>query len=133
MSKLYVGAIGISIIYYISIGIDMRNNKLRCHRKKDRTHKFLRNKQYRICARCLMMYVGIGLFPITYYLTQSLSILIIASLIVVSQIPLLVDGFTQYQKMRVSNNYLRSFTGFISGMGLSLIIVIVVRLIEEIV
>ncbi len=132
MTKFYIGLVAISIIYYISIGFDMYHNKLKCHRKRERTLKFMRNNQYRICARCLMMYIGIGMFPLTYYVTHSISILILILIMFIAQIPLLVDGFTQYKKLRVSNNYLRSITGIVSGLGLSLIIVVVLRIIEEI-
>ncbi len=113
-------------------GVSNTLPKLKCHRKRERTLKFMRNKRYRICSRCLMMYIGIGIFPLTYYITHSMSVLILILIMVITQIPLLVDGFTQYKKLRVSNNYLRSLTGLVSGVGLSLIVVVVLRIIEEI-
>lgn len=31
--------------------------------------------------------------------------------------PLILDGFTQYQGLRNSNNYIRSITGILAGAG----------------
>jgi uncharacterized membrane protein len=38
-------------------------------------------------------------------------------------IPMLLDGFTQIKKWRVSNNLVRSLTGLLSGVGMSIIII----------
>ncbi len=74
------------------------------------------------------MYVGIGMYPLTYILVKSSDLNILIGLVVAvgMQIPMLVDGFTQRLTRRTSNNWLRSITGFLSGFGLSLFICVLI-------
>lgn len=122
MKILVLLLIDFGYIYRI-IG-QMKNDQMKCHKLNDRCLPIMRNKKWRVCSRCLFMYIGIGMYPFTYILVKSIDVNILSGLIlaVVMQVPMLVDGFTQRFTKRTSNNWLRSLTGLISGLGLSLFI-----------
>ena len=67
-----------------------------------------------ICARCLAMLTGFFAIPLFlfYPLPLWLGILL--------QFPMLIDGTTQLKGWRTSNNTLRTVTGLLSGIGLSI-------------
>lgn len=108
----------------------MKNNELRCHRRNGRCYKWQQGKRWRICSRCFCMYVGTTLFPIIYLLEAYLNIsrINIFIIAVALMIPVLIDGFTQLQTKRMSNNLLRSITGLLAGLGLGITIVLIINL-----
>lgn len=74
----------------------------------------------KICSRCLAIYTSYLFLPLIYILIPlELNLLILGILLL---IPLLIDGFTQLWKWRVSNNFLRVFTGMLFGLGQCILI-----------
>jgi uncharacterized membrane protein len=57
------------------------------------------------------------------WMAADISFLKLLVLGVLLNFPMVVDGYTQLHGWRVSNNFLRSVTGLISGIGMSCIIV----------
>ncbi|MFP7486478.1 DUF2085 domain-containing protein [Priestia filamentosa] len=89
-----------------------------CHRMKERSIT-IRGYTFPLCARCMSILIGYLFFPI---------LLLVPSLIplwigVLLNIPMILDGWTQKQGYRKSNNTLRVITGLLCGLGQSIIIV----------
>lgn len=72
-----------------------------------------------ICSRCTGILTGYLLFP--FLLLFGISIPLWIGIFL--NIPMVIDGWTQKRKYRMSNNTLRFITGIISGFGQSIIIV----------
>lgn len=89
-----------------------------CHRKPERC-LHIKGKPMPLCARCTGILAGYLFLPIFSLLGWRIPLWIG----IISQIPLLIDGYTQLRKWRMSNNALRLATGLISGFGLSVIII----------
>lgn len=92
-----------------------------CHRRRDRSF-IISGKQFPICARCTGICTGY-LFLIPIFSMSSANLGLKMLLALVCQLPLLIDGFSQYWKWRQSNNFLRFTTGLLSGLGQSVFIV----------
>ncbi|PGO32423.1 hypothetical protein CN984_06655 [Bacillus cereus] len=90
-----------------------------CHRLPERSFPKLQ-KYMPLCARCTGMFIGFCMFPIYFIITPSFSLSLMLSFF--TQIPLLIDGFTQKWKWRGSTNLLRVTTGLLSGNGMGLFI-----------
>lgn len=83
-----------------------------------------------LCSRCFGFYlsflVGIGIVVALElflgFLGGECAWWIIGQFIIL-QLPLVVDGLIQYLTIYVSNNYLRFFTGLLSGGGCALLLV----------
>ncbi|WP_343802471.1 DUF2085 domain-containing protein [Bacillus carboniphilus] len=86
-----------------------------CHRRKERS-LVIGDFQFPICYRCMFILVGYLLLPLLFLLNIPLYCGIFL------QFPMLIDGFTQAKKWRLSNNLLRSITGLMAGFGQSVII-----------
>lgn len=97
-----------------------------CHRIPERSLKF-KGKPMRICARCFAMLIGYLMIPI---LISAKSIFPLWLPFAMS-FPLLLDGFTQRWKWRVSTNTLRFSTGLMFGLGQSMFISSVVWVLVE--
>lgn len=67
-----------------------------------------------ICSRCLSILLGYLFVPL--FLVYPLPIWVG----LLAQTPMLIDGFTQKWGWRQSNNFLRTITGLVSGIGLSI-------------
>ncbi|GLI83464.1 hypothetical protein ANABIO32_11570 [Rossellomorea marisflavi] len=67
-----------------------------------------------ICSRCLFILIGMLFLPL--FLIHPLPIYIGFVL----QVPMMLDGWTQLKRWRTSTNALRSATGLMSGLGLSI-------------
>ncbi|WP_442638213.1 DUF2085 domain-containing protein [Rossellomorea marisflavi] len=67
-----------------------------------------------ICARCLFILVGFLFLPL--FLLSPLPIY----LGFILQVPMVLDGWTQLKGWRTSTNPIRSVTGLMSGIGLSI-------------
>ncbi|MBI2665412.1 DUF2085 domain-containing protein [Candidatus Woesearchaeota archaeon] len=85
-----------------------------CHRNKDRSINFLGLGKL-LCSRCLGIFLG-GITGASFHF---FGYLIKLTLAILFAIPLLIDGFTQYFGLRESNNMLRLSTGFIFGISLN--------------
>jgi len=86
-----------------------------CHRRKDRSFIY-KGHQFPVCARCTGLYISIVayiIFLCFFDLTDLIRILGILFIF-----PILIDGFTQFFKLRESNNKLRFGTGLTGGFGL---------------
>ena len=95
----------------------MKVFKYICHQRPDRSF-FVRGHQFPLCSRCTGFVVGSVLYVVYSLLCPvfySYGLLVVG---VVSQIPYIVDGTTQFLGLRESNNVLRFVTGFVGGVGL---------------
>lgn len=110
----------ICITISIILAIYLNREYFPCHRKEERCYKFMRNYKNRICSRCFSMIIGLCLLPIIVQINPKGVYLLILGISL--QLPMLIDGITQAKKKRTSNNFLRTITGLISGIGLALII-----------
>jgi len=92
-----------------------------CHQHPSRCF-YLFGSNMGLCARCFSVYSTIFIFCILSVFFDMRASLKTKSIIALSLcIPLLLDGITQYYGLRESNNFLRLFTGFSAGMGISII------------
>jgi uncharacterized membrane protein len=72
-----------------------------------------------LCSRCQLLYFGFLVISITNikYIFR-VNAIKAAALFVLFVLPMTIDGLTQYYNYRVSNNVLRSVTGFLGGIGI---------------
>ncbi|MEH7112974.1 DUF2085 domain-containing protein [Neobacillus niacini] len=89
-----------------------------CHRMKSRSIT-LKGYTLPICARCTGILAGYLFFPLLLLLNLNVPFW----LGVLLNLPMVIDGWTQKRKFRMSNNSLRLSTGIVSGLGQSMIIV----------
>lgn len=97
-----------------------------CHRMPSRS-LVVRGKRLPLCARCNAILTGYSALPLLLLLP--LTIPWFAGVLL--QVPMLIDGCTQYWKWRESNNVLRVVTGLLSGMGQSVFVAGVSRILLE--
>lgn len=118
----YLILLGIDGVFIVKVWKMMQNKEMLCHRKRERCYSFMRDKEWRICTRCLCINIGIALFPLVLYIVKQwdVSLFLLMVLSIVMQAPMIIDGMTQKFKKRKSNNFLRTVTGLISGIGLSI-------------
>jgi uncharacterized membrane protein len=94
-----------------------------CHRRPERSF-FYKGQPLPLCARCTGLYPS-ALLGFLFFLVhpirnkRTMGVLLIA--------PMYIDGITQYNKLRTSNNFLRFFTGVMAGLGFSMVIAIEMR------
>ena len=94
-----------------------------CHQYPSRCF-YLFGSNMGLCARCFLVYSTIFIFFILSVFFDMRASLKSKSIIALSLcIPLLLDGITQYYGLRESNNFLRLFTGFLAGIGFSIIFI----------
>jgi uncharacterized membrane protein len=105
-----VGRIVISFIRLLEI--------VPCHRIKSRSLT-IKGNTLPLCARCTGILLGYFLFPLLLAAELHFPLW----LGILFNIPMVADGGTQKLKFRMSNNFLRLATGFLSGFGQSIIIV----------
>jgi uncharacterized membrane protein len=72
-----------------------------------------------LCARCTGIFAGYLFFPFIMVLDLNFPLW----LGILLNLPMVMDGWTQKKKFRMSNNSLRLSTGIVSGLGQSMIIV----------
>jgi uncharacterized membrane protein len=89
-----------------------------CHRMKSRSLT-VKGCTLPICARCTGILLGYLFFPLFLIFGLNLPLW----LGIVLNLPMVLDGWTQKKKLRLSNNPLRVTTGIVSGLGQSIIIV----------
>lgn len=83
-----------------------------CHQKPERSF-FYKGFQFPVCARCTGVFIGYLLAIIFFkYITLGYVFCIVMN------IPMLIDGGTQFMRMRESNQILRVITGIIGGYGI---------------
>jgi uncharacterized membrane protein len=90
----------------------MRYKLVLCHRMPERSFHY-KGKQFPVCARCTGILIGCCTLPLFYFGFIRISLLALISL----NIPLLIDGLTQYMGLRESNNKIRLITGILFSFG----------------
>ncbi|MCQ6281696.1 DUF2085 domain-containing protein [Bacillus sp. EB600] len=86
-----------------------------CHRRKYRTI-CINGKYFPICSRCMSVLLGyLFLIPLLLF-----HIHVAFWLGIVLNIPMVVDGYTQWKRWHTSNNTLRVITGLSAGIGQSI-------------
>ncbi len=89
-----------------------------CHRIESRSLT-INGYTLPLCARCTGILAGYLFFP--FLLLFDLSFPLWLGILL--NLPMVIDGWTQKRKLRMSNNSLRLSTGIVSGLGQSMIIV----------
>jgi uncharacterized membrane protein len=89
-----------------------------CHRMKSRSLT-IKGHTLPLCARCTGILLGYLFFPLLFLFELNFPLWLGVAL----NLPMVLDGWTQKRKLRLSNNPLRLTTGIISGFGQSIIIV----------
>lgn len=89
-----------------------------CHRMKTRSLT-IKGHTLPLCARCTGILLGYLFFPFLLIIELNLPLW----LGIILNLPMVLDGWTQKRKLRMSNNPLRVSTGIISGLGQSILIV----------
>jgi uncharacterized membrane protein len=94
-----------------------------CHQRPERCFT-IQGIPMPICSRCFGFYLGllIGLLiPIFVWSLFVIDVNTMFLLLILSLIPISIDGLTQLLGLRISNNNLRFITGFIAGLFLGLV------------
>ena len=89
-----------------------------CHRMKSRSIT-IKGYTLPLCARCTGILAGYLFFPFIMVFDMNFPLW----LGILLNLPMVIDGWTQKRKFRMSNNSLRLSTGIVSGLGQSMIIV----------
>lgn len=92
-----------------------------CHRIPERC-LHIKGRPMPLCTRCFAILLGYFLVPVAVLASIRIPIWIPFLMAV----PLIIDGFTQLWKWRVSTNMIRFITGLLFGMGQALLISTVV-------
>jgi len=99
----------------------MKLSKLFCHRLPERS--VLLGIKLPLCTRCFGFFLGIlvGLLTLLFSIIFKTKIRAIIFFLLMNS-PLILDGITQYLNLRKSNNWLRLFTGILSGISVPLVL-----------
>lgn len=94
-----------------------------CHQLPSRCY-FLFGSNLALCSRCFAFFACMLIFSLFYLfikinLKRHIRLFIFYSLIT----PLVIDGMTQFIHLRTSTNFIRSVTGFMAGLGVSIILI----------
>jgi uncharacterized membrane protein len=89
-----------------------------CHRMQSRSLT-IKGHTLPLCARCTGILLGYLFFPLLFLFEVNFPLWLGIAL----NLPMVLDGWTQKRKLRLSNNPLRVTTGIVSGLGQSIIIV----------
>lgn len=89
-----------------------------CHRIRERSI-VVKGNAFPLCARCTGILLGYLFFPILFFVPLIFPIWIG----IILSVPMVIDGWTQKRRYRMSNNTLRMLTGILCGLGQSIIIV----------
>lgn len=97
-----------------------------CHRKKERCIH-IKGKPFPLCARCMAALLGYIAVPFCLLFIRDfkLSIFLLGIFLL---LPLIIDGYTQLKGLRESTNTLRVLTGLLFGLGQSICIASICRL-----
>ncbi|WP_335384426.1 DUF2085 domain-containing protein [Neobacillus drentensis] len=119
VSRILMGIVGrIVIVARIVINLMRLLDIVPCHRMKSRSIT-IKGYTLPLCARCTGIVLGYFFFP--FLLIAGLYFSLWLGLLL--NVPMVIDGWTQKRKYRISNNILRATTGIMSGFGQSIIIV----------
>ncbi len=94
-----------------------------CHQRPNRCF-WVSGKPMPICARCFGVYLGLSIgiiLPLLITGIYAINTKIMFFLMIVSLIPMALDGFTQLIGLRKSTNYFRFFTGLLAGIVLGIV------------
>ena len=102
--------------------VDDRNWLLRrtCHGDPTRCF-WVYDRPFPLCSRCTTFYPSIVVgsiagFTLSYLVEMPSWTVLLA--FVLLELPLVIDGLTQYKGWRSSNNVLRALTGMMAGIGI---------------
>ncbi|MGA1866344.1 MAG: DUF2085 domain-containing protein [Thermoplasmatota archaeon] len=102
--------------------IDDRGRLMRmtCHGDPSRCF-WVKGRPLPLCSRCITFYpftvIGVAIaLPIAMFLHPTAWTVLVTFILL--ELPLVVDGYTQYLGLRSSNNALRAITGALSGIGI---------------
>ncbi|WP_289138715.1 DUF2085 domain-containing protein [uncultured Brevibacillus sp.] len=95
-----------------------------CHRLPSRSI-YLNGKPFPLCARCMAILLGYVFLPVLFLLPLPFYVGFLL------QLPMLMDGLSQYGKWRESTNQIRIITGLLSGGGQGVLIVSAVNFLVE--
>ncbi|MFP3392753.1 DUF2085 domain-containing protein [Brevibacillus sp. SIMBA_040] len=95
-----------------------------CHRLPSRSI-YLNGKPFPLCARCMAILLGYVFLPALFLVPLPFYVGLLM------QVPMLVDGITQFGKWRESTNQIRIITGLLSGVGQGVLIVSAVNFLVE--
>lgn len=93
-----------------------------CHQIRERS-LVIKGKQFPVCYRCMFILIGLSHIGLFYLLNFFPPFWLGVMICMEMNVPLLIDGISQRKGIRMSNNFLRSMTGYLSGIGLALFIV----------
>jgi len=97
-----------------------------CHRKKERCIH-IKGQPFPLCARCMAALLGYLGVPFCLFLIHNFTFSIFLTGIFLL-FPLIIDGYTQLKGNRESTNRLRILTGLLFGIGQSICIISICRL-----
>ncbi|WP_458455685.1 DUF2085 domain-containing protein [Methanobrevibacter sp.] len=97
------------------MGYNFKYHYLICHRLPERSF-FFKGRQFPVCSRCTGIYIGFFISILFKYL-KLFSLPNNFLICFILTFPLLLDGFTQFFKLRESNNRLRLITGLMFGLS----------------
>ncbi|WP_394237085.1 DUF2085 domain-containing protein [Niallia oryzisoli] len=119
MFRIVMGVLTvIAIVDLIVIKLERVFEVVPCHRMKSRSLT-IRGYTLPICARCTGILAGYLFFPILLIAGWNVPLW----LGILLNFPMIIDGWTQKRKYRMSTNTLRLATGLVCGFGQSIIIV----------
>ena len=110
---MWVEAIAVDLTAHLKSTLYGFFRTVPCHRREERCFH-IGGEAMPICSRCLFILIGMLFLPL--FLIYPLPIYIGFVL----QVPMVLDGWTQLKRWRTSTNALRSATGLMSGLGLSI-------------
>ena len=94
-----------------------------CHQYPSRCF-YLFGSNMGLCARCFSVYASIFIFCIFFIFFDIKASLKSKCIIAFTLcMPLLLDGVTQFYGLRESTNFLRLISGFLAGIGVSIVFV----------
>lgn len=103
--------------FFLELWLGLRKIRIcLCHRKRERSFKIGRHYSP-LCSRCTAILVGL-LSGLVATMFTDFVLLIPLSILLMLTFPMMVDGITQHLGWRESNNFLRAITGFLFGLSI---------------
>jgi uncharacterized membrane protein len=98
-------------------------NSIICHQYPPRC-LYIFNNPIGLCARCFAFYTTMFICALLkLFITYDINKKIETPLFVILILPLIIDGTTQYFQIRESTFLIRTITGIMGGMGVSIILI----------
>ncbi|WP_147535503.1 DUF2085 domain-containing protein [Bacillus marasmi] len=94
-----------------------------CHRIKERS-LVISGRQFPLCYRCMAILIGYVFLPVLLVYDYSFPLWLGMAL----NFPMMIDGTAQRMGIHMSNNFLRFWTGLLCGIGQSMLIIYISRI-----